>query len=322
MTKYLVSGYIGFDNFGDEAIAKVLTDYLKNIKAEKITLLSSNPEKTAKLYSVNSAYFLNFIKPIIETDVLISGGGSLLQDVTSLKSLIYYLAVIVTALVFNKKVVIFAQGFTPFRTKIGKILTSFVLKHCHKIYVRDIKSKELLDDLSIKSEIVSDPVYNIEIPDFEKNGVGIQLRSFSGLTEEFLENLAQEVAKRFSGQKIKLISLQDSVDLAVLEMFSKKLKSINIESYIVKNLSINEAIKEISSLEFLIGMRFHANLVGIKAGVKVLGINYDIKVSSLSEEVKFPILNLNQKSFETEFNQLLTLDISKYNVPQKEIPSI
>ena len=24
MTKYVVSGYIGFDNFGDEAIAKVL----------------------------------------------------------------------------------------------------------------------------------------------------------------------------------------------------------------------------------------------------------------------------------------------------------
>ena len=53
MTKYIVSGYIGFDNFGDEAIAKVLVDRLKHEGAEKITLISSNPEKTAKLFGQN-----------------------------------------------------------------------------------------------------------------------------------------------------------------------------------------------------------------------------------------------------------------------------
>ena len=151
MTKYLVSGYIGFDNFGDEAIAKVLTTYLKSKGAEKITLLSSNPHKTERQYEVYSAHFLKFFKPILESDVLISGGGSLLQDITSLKSLIYYLAVIVVALVFNKKVIIFAQGFTPFRTKIGKIFTKFVLQYCDKIYVRDSKSQEILNDMRLNS---------------------------------------------------------------------------------------------------------------------------------------------------------------------------
>ena len=34
MTKYVVSGYIGFDNFGDEAIAKVLVSHLKKIGAK------------------------------------------------------------------------------------------------------------------------------------------------------------------------------------------------------------------------------------------------------------------------------------------------
>ena len=60
MTKYIVSGYIGFDNFGDEAIAKVLVDRLKHEGAEKITLISSNPEKTAKLYGVDSCPMLKF----------------------------------------------------------------------------------------------------------------------------------------------------------------------------------------------------------------------------------------------------------------------
>ena len=120
MTRYVVSGYIGFDNFGDEAIASVLTSNQKKIGAEKITLISSNPPKTSKLYGVESTGMFGFVKPIKDSDVLISGGGSLLQDVTSLKSLVYYLGIIMTALFFRKKVIIYAQGFTPFRTKIGK----------------------------------------------------------------------------------------------------------------------------------------------------------------------------------------------------------
>ena len=47
MTKYVVSGYIGFDNFGDEAIADVLITHLKNNGAKKITVISSNPQKTS-----------------------------------------------------------------------------------------------------------------------------------------------------------------------------------------------------------------------------------------------------------------------------------
>ena len=35
--------------------------------------------------------------------------------------------------------------------------------------------------------------------------------------------------------------------------------------------------EELSKLEYLIGMRFHACLVSAKAGVKTLGINYDVK---------------------------------------------
>ena len=71
MTKYVISGYIGFDNFGDEAIAKTLISHLKLKNVEKITVLSSNPHKTARLYEVYSAHFLKFFKPILESDVYI-----------------------------------------------------------------------------------------------------------------------------------------------------------------------------------------------------------------------------------------------------------
>lgn len=323
MTKYVISGYIGFDNFGDEAIAKVLTSYLKEKNAEKIIVLSSNPIKTAKLYDVDSANYLNFFKPILESDVLISGGGSLLQDVTSLKSLIYYLAVIVTALVFNKKVVIFAQGFTPFKTKVGKFFTKFVLKYCDKIYVRDSKSQEILKKMNLNSELVADPVFGIEIPPIDKHhGVGVQLRSFPTLTDSFLEKLSEEILNRFPNEKIKLFSLQDSLDLPVLEQFAKILSSKGIKTKIYKNLSVEDGIKELSTLEYLIGMRFHADLVAAKAGVKVLGINYDIKVLNLAKNVGFPIIGLNEASLQDEFNELMNLEVNNYKIPEFKFPEI
>jgi len=131
-TKVVISGYYGFDNFGDEAILGVLVKKLKELNAD-IRVLSKSPSKTASLYDVKSTLFfcmLQVIFRISRCDVLVSGGGSLLQDVTSLKSLIYYLFVINIALFFNKKVVIFAQGIGPINNKFGAFLTKNTLKKC------------------------------------------------------------------------------------------------------------------------------------------------------------------------------------------------
>ena len=319
MAKYVVSGYIGFDNFGDEAIAGVLVKHLKNIGAEKITLISSNPKKTEYLYGVDAAGMFDFLQPLLESDVLVSGGGSLLQDVTSLRSLFYYLLIIMTALLFNKKVVIFAQGFTPFRTKIGELLTKFVLRRCSYISVRDINSWKMLAGWNISSELVADPVLGMEMPQLkEKHGIGVQLRYCEQLTDEFLDKLADGIKERFKDQEIVLISLQDSIDLPVLEKFMSK----GINARILKNLTVREAIDEISSLEYLVGMRFHACLAGIKSGIKVLGINYDVKVRTLAQETGFPLLELDGQNIREGFESLSNLNPCEYKIPEFKFPAI
>ena len=55
----------------------------------------------------------------------------------------------------------------------------------------------------------------------------------------------------------------------------------------------------------MIGMRFHANVVAIKSGVKTLAIDYDIKVKKLAQEYNLPLIELNQKVFSKEFEQLV-----------------
>ena len=284
--KYIVSGYIGFDNFGDEAIAHVLSEKLKYPLSLKLKLLKAN------------------FKILIEKDV--SGGGSLLQDVTSLKSLIYYLIVIYSALFLRKKVWIYAQGIGPINSKVGQILTKFALKKAEKISVRDQKSQELLKSWGIESELVKDPIFELELPQNNSKGtVGVQLRKFEGVNDNFLEKLADEIAKRFSDKKIEVISLQDSIDTEVCEEFAQKLKTKGLNNVeVLKELSLNDVFETISNLEYLIAMRFHANVVGIKSGVKTLAINYDPKVEKLAQEYNLPYINLDYKDFSEQFGRL------------------
>lgn len=304
--RYIVSGYIGFDNFGDEAIASSLVQKLKSEGAEKITLISSNPSKTSELYGVESCSMLNFLKPLINSDVLVSGGGSLLQDVTSLKSLIYYLGVIYSALILGKKVEIFAQGIGPINSRIGLVLTKFALGKASKITVRDVRSKNLLKSWGIESELVKDPVLTLDLPQKHQTGlVGVQLRTFDGVDENFLNKLAKEISLRFADKKIVILSLQDIIDKDLCLKFANMLKQKGVYKVeVLSGLNVNEVIEKISNLEYLIAMRFHANVIGIKAGVKTLAINYDPKVKTLAEEYNLPFINLDDEDFSKVFEKL------------------
>ena len=106
------------------------------------------------------------------------------------------------------------------------------------------------------------------------------------------------------------------------ESFSKKLEQKGVKSKIYKNESILATINLISGLEYLIGMRFHANLVASKAKVKVLGINYDIKVLNLANNVGFPIIGFEENEISDEIEQLLNLNPTNYKIPKFEFPNI
>lgn len=292
MTKKIcISGYYGFDNFGDETILNVLVNNIKNFEINtQITVFSSNPEKTAKNLGVNSVHSFNIkdvIKSLINSDCLISGGGSLLQDVTSTKSLIYYLGILSLAQLFRKKTIIFAQGIGPIKNKKLEKIAAFILKRASYVSVRDDNSLELLKNWNINAIKCSDPVWNLSISEVNKTKkIGIQLRACSFANEEFLNKLANSISKAYSDKELVLLSLQNKLDLDICKKLEEKIKKINpdIKISILENTSNEKVIEDISSLNEIIAMRFHACLIAIKAGVKVLPINYDIKVEKLSEE--------------------------------------
>lgn len=310
----LISGYYGFDNFGDEAILGVLVKKLREMRMN-VRVLSKTPKKTSALYKVDSTLFfclLQVINRIRQSDILISGGGSLLQDVTSLKSLLYYLWVINTALFFRKKIIIFAQGIGPINNKFGRFLTKRALKKCSLVTVRDEKSLFLLRGWGLKPELVCDPLFDLDLQrSFHASKIGVQLRGFKTLKENLLIKLAKQINKEFPDKIIEIYSFQDSIDLEVCKKFESILKSINpgADTKLIYNQTSQEILDKISKIDCMIAMRFHANLIALKYGIKTLAICYDEKVEKLAIEAKIPYASmLANEDYDELFDKMKNLD--------------
>lgn len=297
--KVLISGYYGFDNFGDEAILGILLEKLKDCD---VTVLSNNPRKTFDTYGVHTVYTFSIdhvLKELAYCDVLISGGGSLLQNITSNQSLWFYASIIQFAQMMKKEVVIFAQGIGPIKGWFSTGYTKKILKKCKYISVRDEKSLELLNKWKIKNaNLVCDPVYSLEVTQPNRtNKIGIQLRTFETLTDDLFDNIVKQINIRFYNREIELISLQDELDVGISEVFYNKIRKANpnIKVTIAKGLNNKEIINHISEYDCMIGMRYHACLVGVKYGVKTLAIAYDPKIEALAKENNLPCLSMDNK---------------------------
>lgn len=321
MKKILISGYYGFDNFGDEAILGLL---LEKLKGCDVTVLTSNPRKTFDTYGVHSVYSFSLdhvLKELAYCDVLISGGGSLLQNVTSTKSLWFYGSIIQFAQIMKKEVVIFAQGIGPISGWFSTKLAKNILKKSQYISVRDKQSFDLLNKWKIPNvNLVCDPIYSLEVTQPQRTSkIGIQLRKFDTLTDELFDNIVKQINIRYYDREIELLSLQDELDVGISQIFYNKLKKANpnINVSIIKELNNNEIINRISEYDCMIGMRFHACLVAIKYGVKTLAIAYDPKVSNLAIDNNIPYLDMD--SSKNNYNKAFDAmeNLSRWNLMEK-----
>lgn len=306
----LISGYYGFENLGDELILKVLVDELK-ARQVKITVLSQNPQKTAADYGVKAikrTSFIDVVDALASTNLFISGGGGLFQDVTGPMSAVYYGGLIHLARFFDVPVVFWAQGVGPLQRKFSQSMTASALKKCEKITVRDEKSAALVESLiGEKPEITADPVWLLKLSkpkpskakqDAKKSGkkaghssenakmpwcVGLSLRPWPELTADKLEALADclnALAEQRDGPvQFKLLPFQKKEDTELLAGFAKRLATnhrITVE--MVEPMAVLEAV---GTCNVLLGMRFHSLILGLLYGVPVYGLTYDPKVASL-----------------------------------------
>lgn len=304
--KILISGYYGFDNSGDDAILRaIVNDLDNNIENVEITVLSKNPSYTEKVYKINAVNRFN-IKAVIETikscDLFISGGGSLLQDVTSTRSLLYYISLMRMAKFFNKKVMVYANGVGPINGRMNRIWTRRILNKVDLITLRDEDSRIFLEELKVDNEniyVTADPVFTLNptkpdkvinilkkesIPE-NKPLVGVSLRNWRD-SDNLVVNMAKAIDHIVEKQNVNviLIPMHYPEDL---EISNKVLDKVNNNStYVLSNkYSVEDIMGIIKKLEMIIAMRLHSLIYAASQGIPMVGIVYDPKIEGFLKSV-------------------------------------
>jgi polysaccharide pyruvyl transferase CsaB len=300
----VVSGYYGCGNTGDEAVlAGIVESFARRAGngAVEFTVLSQDPEDTKRRHGLNAVARMDAAvvrKALKGSDLLISGGGSLLQDVTSLRSLFYYLWVINKARSLGRPVMLYAQGIGPLRRKISRWLVRRAANGTQQITIRDEESERLLRQIGVYGppiEVTSDPAFALksagkvrarEILDnagAPANGrlIGIAIRPWkNGPSEIAYARMADSLAEDLGG-RVVFLPMQPSGDLPLAESIASKCAT---KASIVKgSLSPQETVAVIGELNLLVAMRLHALIFGAMGGVPMVGLRYDPKVQQLME---------------------------------------
>lgn len=307
MYRVLISGYYGFNNIGDESILRtVLLNLRENFDDLDITILSHNPQDTTEKYGVHAVERMSLpkvLKAIRNCDLLIFGGGSLLQDVTSNSSIFYYLFVIRMALLFNKKVLLYSQGVGPIRSTFNRRLTARYLKKVDEIAVRDEASAKLLTDIGVPGEkiaVTADPVMRIRRADPEEGKeifrsiglerqegrpiVGWAIKS-SDLSSPFLEEIARSIRWLDETYQVDsvLIPFHYEQDAAVVNQIADRLDG---KVYCIREKYLSDEILSIiGNLDCLVGVRLHSLIFAAIMDVPSIGISYDPKVDAFMDSI-------------------------------------
>ena len=307
MHRIVISGYYGFNNIGDESILKAVVDNLRDrIEDIDITVLSQNPQSTQEKFGVKAVDRMSIakiVKSIVKSDLLISGGGSLLQDVTSKKSILYYLAVMWIALFFRKKVFIYSQGIGPVNSGMNRRLMIKTLKKVDYIVVRDEGSREFLLECGLSPEkmlVTADPVIRIKKPDLEEGRKILEEADFDFSTdtpkigiaikgklkdEDFLSEICigiQGLISRYDA-RIVLIPFHFSEDMPITEEIQRRIGGR--VTCIKKKCLTEEMLSIIGNMDLLVGVRLHSLIHSAIMEVPMIGISYDPKVNSFMKSM-------------------------------------
>ncbi|WBW50462.1 polysaccharide pyruvyl transferase CsaB [Peptoniphilus equinus] len=304
--KILVSGYYGYNNIGDEGILKGLVDGIRSVSDAEITVLSKNPDWTEEKYgvkAVNRSNLKDIFTAMRQTDLVLSGGGSLLQDVSSKKSIIYYLGVLKLAQFLGKKTFIYSQGIGPINTTVNRAMAKSILKKVSYLNVRDRHSEAYLRDLGIDRHVLVtiDTVFGIETPDLNRgreilesvgltNGkqtVGLIIMNWKHSKTRTIREVVRAVRqiRKHSDVNIVLIPFFYHVDLEIERMIFDELEGME-DLYIVEEyLHVMEYLSLIGNLDVCVSMRLHGLIFSVLMKVYPIGISYDPKIDGFMNEL-------------------------------------
>ena len=307
----VISGYYGFGNMGDESLLETIADTLAAVSpGVRITALTRHPKKdSAKngLHCIGRMDLFRIRGEFAHAKLLISGGGSLLQDVTSAKSLFYYATLIRLAQRAGMRTMVYANGIGPIRSEKNRRLTAKTVSACDAVSVRDPDSASELALLGVPEALVTctaDPAFCIEgtARDVLEKRYDLSGLSFAGEAEPgtdthryYLVSLRQFKKKESVGTIVTEVATLANwlwKQFSLIPVFvPMQLQNDDAICGAVMQATLAPARRIVpdtaadliglsAGAQFVLGMRLHSLIYAASAGTPILGISYDPKIDA------------------------------------------
>ena len=304
----VMSGYYGFSNAGDDAILQSIQEGIVAASDDiSITVLSNDPELTWNLCGLEAVprfRVLKVLRALKNCDALLSGGGSLLQDRTSTRSLMYYLSIIRGAELFHKPVMLYANGIGPVNRPANRRRVKRAVERAALVTLRDRSSAKELQEMGVTRSdlyVTADPVFNLP-PAPEKRGkelltaahlpqgaafAAISVRDWPG-TGDFPKQLAGlcDHLRRTYGMEILFLMMQPGHDRGATEQVRRAMEE---PSYLLdETCTPQELMAVLGQAKLCVAMRLHTLIFAARMAVPCIGLVYDPKVESYLQELDMP----------------------------------
>lgn len=302
----VISGYYGYNNLGDDAIMHAISRQLLECKRPvRLTVLSRRPAETAAgfgLRAVSRFSPIAVFRAIRKSDFLISGGGSLLQDRTSTRSVRYYLGIIHLARLLRKPVFLYANGIGPLSREQNRRRVCRCIEQCGGVTLRDGDSLQELRTLGVTRQdihVTADPAFTLsaagdgckllEVQGIPTQGpmLGISLRRVPGIETQLSQfaALCDELVRR---QKKTLVFfvMQEPSDR---ELSQRVIERMEETAYLAgAPMDPGGMLSMLRCMDALVSMRLHTIIFAARERVPAVGCVYDPKITAFLHMLGLP----------------------------------
>jgi len=303
--RVVVSGYHGLGNMGDEAVLAALVQHMKAVApGVECVALSGDPARTSSVYGIRAiprTSVAAVVRELGRADLLVSGGGSLLQDVTGRGSVPYYAGIMLIARMLGVPVSVYAQGVGPLRSGAARWLARQALSRAQVITLRDPGSMALVRQIGVTKPqpvLVADPAFALEPENADGCRVSLPprprvmfaLRPWPGAGDR--EVVYARVILRVCtelGAHVTLLAFQPEVDL---DMAHRIVGLCEADGHVRPQIvafygAPGDALSTIAQADLVVGMRLHSLIFAASAGVPAVAIDYDPKVRAMAERAGY-----------------------------------
>ena len=296
----LICGAYGKGNAGDDAILKAILRQMKSIDCDMpVYVLSHNPRQTRLNYHVGSVHVFNpfaFLPVMRRTKLYISGGGSLIQNQTSNRSLYYYLISIWLAKCAGNRVLMYGCGIGPVNGAHDRRFAAKIINRCvDAITLREDLSAEELRLMGVTRpdvHVTADPALLLEagtagaVDSFlQLNGLDpngqyalFVLRPWAGFAEKkqaFVET-ANYVNKKY-GLTPVFFALEPDRDVEPCRRTAAELDCPS--ALITAPQDEKLIIGMMRKMRVIVSMRLHTLIFASSVGAPLVAVSYDPKVT-------------------------------------------